>query len=95
MELAVTNNILKGRLFNKKEKLVSGYPNLTQAAINVTYIIKAVETTDLNMKDFLFTLGCFKGEKITVISVLAENYVINVKDARYSIDEDLAKAILV
>ena len=95
MELAVTNNILKSRLFNKKAKLVSGYPNLTQADINVPYIIKAVETTDINMKDFLFTLGCFKGEKITVISVLAENYVINVKDARYSIDEDLAKVILV
>ena len=95
MELAVTNNILKSRLFNKKAKLVSGYPNLTKADINVPYIIKAVETTDINMKDFLFTLGCFEGEKITVISVLAENYVINVKDARYSIDEDLAKVILV
>ena len=95
MELAVTNNILKSRLFNKKAKYASSSPNLTQASINVPYTIKAVETTDLNMKDFLFTLGCFEGEKVTVISVLAENYVINVKDARYSIDEDLAKAILV
>ncbi len=95
MELAVTNNILKSRLFSKKAKHVSSSPNLTQVAINVPYIIKAVETSDLNMKDFLFTLGCFEGEKVTVISVLAENYVINVKDARYSIDEDLAKAILV
>ncbi len=95
MELAVTNNILKSRLFSKKAKHLSSSPNLTQAAINVPYIIKAVETSDLNMKDFLFTLGCFEGEKVTVISVLAENYVINVKDARYSIDEDLAKAILV
>jgi Fe2+ transport system protein FeoA len=95
MELAITNNILKSRLFSKKEKHLGSSPNLTQAAINVPYIIKAVETPDLNMKDFLFTLGCFEGEKVTVISVLAENYVINVKDARYSIDEDLAKAILV
>jgi Fe2+ transport system protein FeoA len=95
MELAVTNNILKSRLFSKEAKHVSSSPNLTQATINVPYIIKAVETSDLNMKDFLFTLGCFEGEKVTVISVLAENYVINVKDARYSIDEDLAKAILV
>lgn len=95
MELAVTNNILKRRLLNKNAKLVSDYPNLTQANINVPYIIKAVQTADVNMKDFLFTLGCFEGEKITVISVLAENYVINVKDARYSIDEDLAKVILV
>jgi Fe2+ transport system protein FeoA len=95
MELAVTNYILKSRLLNKKAELVSGYPNLTQVAINVPYIIKGVDTTDLGMKDFLFTLGCFEGEKVTVISVLAENYVINVKDARYSIDEDLAKVILV
>ena len=95
MELAVTNNIIKSRLFNNKAKLVSDSSNLTQAEINMPYIIKAVETTDLNMIDFFFTLGCFEGEKITVISVLAENYVINVKDARYSIDEDLARAILV
>lgn len=95
MELAVTNNILKSRLLNKKAELVSVNPNLTQADINVPYIIKAVEATDINMKDYLFTLGCFEGEKITVISLLAENYVINVRDARYSIDEDLAKAILI
>jgi Fe2+ transport system protein FeoA len=85
----------KEQIIQQKGETCSGYPNLTQAAINVPYIIKAVETTDLNMKEFLFTLGCFEGEKVTVISVLAENYVINVKDARYSIDEDLAKAILV
>jgi Fe2+ transport system protein FeoA len=95
MELAVTSNILKSRLLNKEPDFVGAYPNLTQAVINVPYTIKGVDTTDLGMKDFLFTLGCFEGEKVTVISVLAENYVINVKDARYSIDEDLARVILV
>ena len=47
------------------------------------------------MRDFLFTLGCFEGEKVTVISVLADNYIIHVKDARYSIDKELARAILI
>jgi len=95
MELAVVNNIIKSRYNNKKMSLVSERPNLSEAVINVPYIIKEVNTTDQNMKDFLFTLGCYEGETVTVISVLADNYVISVKDARYSIDKDLARTILV
>ncbi|MBM4235916.1 MAG: ferrous iron transport protein A [Firmicutes bacterium] len=95
MELAVVNNIIKSRYHNKKLSLVSERPNLSEAVINVPYIIKEVNTTDQNMKDFLFTLGCYEGETVTVISVLADNYVISVKDARYSIDKDLARTILV
>jgi len=95
MELAVVNNIIKSRYKNKKLSLVSDHPNLSEAAINVPYVIKEVNTTDQNMKDFLFTLGCYEGETVTVISVLADNYVISVKDARYSIDKDLARTILV
>jgi len=95
MELAVVNNIIKSRYNNKKLSLVSERPNLSEAVINVPYIIKEVNTTDQNMKDFLFTLGCYEGETVTVISVLADNYVISVKDARYSIDKDLARTILV
>lgn len=95
MELAIVNNIIKNRYLNKKMDMVNELPNLSGAAINMPYIIKGVSTTDQNMKEFLFTLGCYEGETVTVISVLAENYVINIKDARYSIDEDLARAILV
>ena len=95
MELAISNSILKNRLFNKRAEVASQGFNLTQADINVPYIIKKVDTTDNSMKEFLFTLGCFEGEEITVISVLAENFVVHVKDARYSIDEDLARAILI
>ena len=43
----------------------------------------------------LFRSGCYGGELVTVISLLAENYIINVKDARYSIDKDLAEAIII
>lgn len=95
MELAIKNNILKSRHANNKQDAVSKLPNLSEAAINVPYVIREVETPDQNMKEFLFTLGCYAGETVTVISVLAENYVINIKDARYSIDEALAKAILI
>ncbi|MTI47160.1 MAG: ferrous iron transport protein A [Firmicutes bacterium] len=69
--------------------------NLAQGRINTEYTIKDIDTNDEELKNFLFTLGCYEGELITVISVLAENFVINVKDARYSIDKDLAKAIII
>eukprot|EP01156_Anaeramoeba_ignava_P015418 Anaeramoba_ignava/a613287_3.p1 GENE.a613287_3~~a613287_3.p1 ORF type:complete len:114 (+),score=18.73 a613287_3:79-420(+) len=69
--------------------------DLSGASINQEYIIKDVVSDDEELKNFLLTLGCFKGETITVLSVLAENYVVSVKDARYSIDEDLAKAVLI
>ncbi len=67
--------------------------DLTHAEVNSTYIIKKITTEDKAMRDFLFTLGCYDGEKITVISVIGENYIINIKNARYSIDIELAKAI--
>ncbi len=69
--------------------------NLSQCNTNETYCIKGIDDVPEEMKSFLFTLGCFEGQDITVVSILSGNYVINVKNARYSIDEDLAKAILV
>jgi ferrous iron transport protein A len=69
--------------------------NLAKAQINREYIVKEINTNDKELKNFLFTLGCYEGETVTVLSVLAENYVISVKDARYSIDKDLAEAIIV
>jgi ferrous iron transport protein A len=45
------------------------------------------------IRKFLFSLGCCEGEEITLISVLAGNYIINVKDSRYAIDKNMAKAI--
>ncbi|MFW6035453.1 MAG: FeoA family protein [Halothermotrichaceae bacterium] len=69
--------------------------NLTEAKVNREYTIKEVKATDEELKKFLFTLGCYEGEIVTVISTLAENYVISIKDARYSIDKDLAEAIII
>ncbi len=67
----------------------------SQAEIDVEYTIKEVRADDEALKNFLFTLGCYEGETVTVISQLAENYVISVKDARYSIDQELAEAIII
>ncbi len=67
--------------------------NLTKAEIGKEYIIKSVNTSDSELEAFLLTLGCYEGEKVTVISIISDNFVITVKDARYSIDPDLAEAI--
>ena len=77
------------------KRCASEVTNLSNAQINREYTIKEVKTNDEEVKHFLFTLGCYEGETVTVISVLSENYVISVKDARYSIDTDLAEAIIV
>lgn len=59
------------------------------------YEISEIQANEEGMKEFLFTLGCYPGETVSVISQLASNLIINVKDARYSIDENLASAIVV
>lgn len=68
---------------------------LSKGKLNTTYIVNAIKTAQDDMRDFLFTLGCYPGEEVTIISKLANNYIINIKDARYSIDEELASAIFV
>lgn len=85
----VNNRKLECREHYSKEK------SLANAKINNEYTIEHVRTDNAEIKDFLFTLGCYEGEKVTVISILADNYVISVKDARYSIDKDLAESIIV
>ena len=59
------------------------------------YIIQRIDTDDEEMNAFLFSLGCYSGEPITVVSRKRGGCVISVKDARYSIDDQLAEAIVV
>ena len=68
---------------------------LSKGNTNTTYIINSIDTNQEDMRDFLFTLGCYPGEEVTIISKLADNYIINIKDSRYSIDKELANAIFV
>ena len=57
------------------------------------YIIKDIATDDEDLEAFLFSLGCYTGEPITVVSHLKGGCVVSIKDGRYNIDTDLAKAI--
>lgn len=59
------------------------------------YTVKAVMTEDEEMDAFLFSLGCFSGEPITVISRKRSGCVVAIKDGRYHIDSALAEAITV
>lgn len=86
---------LKSRNHETVKNFDGKMADLAKAQINREYTIKEVNTNDEDMKNFLFTLGCYEGENVTVLSILGENYVISVKDARYSIDKNLARAIIV
>lgn len=84
-------------LFHNKTKHTTEHRHvntLSDAEINKEYEIKNVIQDNKELVNFLFTLGCFKGESITLISVLSDTYVISIKDARYSIDLDLAKMVI-
>lgn len=67
--------------------------NLIKAKEGEEYIIKEILTDDEELTSFLFSLGCYSGEPITVVSHLKGGCVVSIKDGRYNIDTDLAKAI--
>lgn len=69
--------------------------NLTDATEGKEYIIDKIETDDEELDAFLFSLGCYSGEPITVISHLKGGCVVSIKDGRYNIDNQLAAAIIV
>ncbi|MBE6688836.1 MAG: ferrous iron transport protein A [Ruminococcaceae bacterium] len=69
--------------------------NLKEAQEGKEYIIKAIDTDDEEMDAFLFSLGCYSGEAITVISHLKGGCIVSIKDGRYNIDNQLASAIIV
>ncbi len=69
--------------------------NLFSAEEGKEYIIKNIETNDEELNAFLFSLGCYSGEPITVISHLKSSCVVSIKDSRYSIDKQLAEAIII
>ena len=69
--------------------------DLTQALEGQEYIIRDIVTDDEEMDAFLFSLGCYSGEPITVISRRKGSCVVSIKDGRYSIDNQLAAAILI
>ena len=69
--------------------------DLTMAEAGKEYIIRSVQTEDEELNAFLFSLGCYSGEPITVIAHRRGGCVVSIKDGRYSIDKPLARAILI
>ena len=69
--------------------------NLKNAVEGREYIIRAIETDDDELNAFLFSLGCYSGEPITVVARRRGSCTVSIKDGRYNIDEQLAEAILV
>ena len=66
---------------------------LNNALEGKEYIIRSIETDDEELNAFLFSLGCYSGEPVTVISRRRGNCTIAIKDGRYTIDNQLAEAI--
>lgn len=69
--------------------------NLINAQEGKEYIIQRIETEDEELNSFLFSLGCYSGEAITVISHLKGGCIVSIKDGRYNIDNQLAEAIII
>ena len=68
---------------------------LRDANKGTKYFIKLIEIDDEELKAFLFSLGCYSGEPITVISRLRGSCIVSIKDGRYNIDNQLAEAIII
>ena len=69
--------------------------NLMEAQEEKEYIVSRIDTDDEELNAFLFSLGCYSGEPITVVSRRRRSCVVAIKDGRYNIDNQLAEAILV
>jgi len=69
--------------------------NLSVAEEGKEYIIQRIETDDEDLNAFLFSLGCYSGEPITVVSRRRGGCTVSIKDGRYNIDNQLAEAIIV
>ncbi len=69
--------------------------NLREAKEGIEYIIQAIETDDEELEAFLFSLGCYSGEPITVVFHIKGGCIVSIKDGRYNIDYQLAEAIII
>jgi len=74
--------------FNRRDDMT-----LREAEVGVEYIVKNIQTDDEELDAFLFSLGCYSGEPITVIAQKKNSCVVSIKDGRYNIDYLLADAI--
>lgn len=68
---------------------------LREGVEGTEYIIRDIQTDDEELNAFLFSLGCYSGEPITMIARRRGGCTVSIKDGRYNIDNDLAEAILI
>lgn len=68
---------------------------LKDAVEGKEYTVLQIDTDDEELNAFLFSLGCYSGESITVVSQRKSGCVVSIKDGRYNIDNQLAEAIIV
>ena len=82
-------------MMNVERRNEGDFMTLRDAIEGRDYIIQQINTDDEELDAFLFSLGCYSGESITVVTRLKSSCVVSIKDARYSIDKQLAEAILI
>ena len=68
---------------------------LLDADTGKTYVVKEINTEDEEMNSFLFRLGCYEGEPITLVSKKKSSCIVVIKDGRYNLDSLLSEAIIV
>ncbi len=66
---------------------------LKDAKEGIEYTVTSINTDDEELNSFLFTLGCYSGEPITVVAHRRAGCVVSIKDGRYNFDYQLAAAI--
>lgn len=68
---------------------------LAEGTIGQTYTVTGIDAEDEELISFLFTLGCYSGEEISLVSSISGSFVVSIRDGRYNIDTKLAQAILI
>lgn len=97
MELAYAMNKTSAGTDVKQDadRIEAGSMTLMDAEPGHTYIIKEINTDDDEMNSFLFRLGCYQGEPITLISKKKKSCIVVIKDGRYNLDKMLSEAIII
>ena len=92
---AMENGSAAARIEETPSVSAAGSKTLLDAEPGQTYIIKEINTDDDEMNSFLFRLGCYPGEPITLISKKKKSCIVVIKDGRYNLDKLLSEAIII
>ncbi len=95
MAFALNKGTATGAIKEETCDAASGSKTLLDAVPGQTYIIKEINTDDDDMNAFLFRLGCYQGEPITLISKKKKSCIVVIKDGRYNLDQMLSEAIII